>query len=118
MCIRDSATTWADKTLGTWIESQANISSLTGAMPRRKVWIQSKDGLSPNGDEAVLDSVRRDNGLNANPDQSTVGYSICNGGDPSGGTYLGHGVNEGSFEGWYNSSNSAADCQGYTTWVR
>ena len=45
------ATTWADKTLGTWIESQANISSLTGAMPRRKVWIQSKDGLSPNGDE-------------------------------------------------------------------
>lgn len=111
-------TTWADKDLGIWIESQANISSLTGSMPRRKVWIQSKDGLSPNGDTAVVDAVSRDNGLNANPDQSTLGYAMCNGGDPSGGTYLGHGVNEGSFEGWYNSSNTAADCQGYTTWVR
>ena len=112
------ATTWADKDLGTWIESQANIGSLTGTMARRKVWIQSRDGLSSNGDTAVLDAVSRDNNLNANEDQSTVGYAICNSGDPSEGTYLGHGVNEGSFEGWYNSGNTAADCQGYTTWVR
>ncbi len=112
------ATTWADKDLGTWIESQANITSLTGTMVRRKVWIQANDGLSPNGDEAVMDAVSRDSGLNANEDQSTVGYAICNSGDPSLGTYLGHGVNEGSFEGWYTSSNSASDCQGYTTWVR
>ena len=115
------ATTWVDKDLGVWIESQANVTALSGSgssMPRRKVWIQSKDGLSPNGDEAVVDAVSRDSGLNANEDQSTVGYAICNSGDPSGGTYLGHGVNEGSFEGWYNSSNNAADCQGYTTWVR
>jgi hypothetical protein len=112
------ATTWADKDLGTWIESQANITSLAGTMVRRKVWIQANDGLSSNGDEAVMDAVSRDSGLNANEDQSTVGYAICNSGDPSLGTYLGHGVNEGSFEGWYTSSNSSADCQGYTTWVR
>ena len=111
-------TTWADKSLGTWIESQANISSTNGTMERRKVWIQSSGGLASNGDTAVLDSVLRDNGLNANADQSTVGYSICNGGDPSGGTYLGHGTSEGSFEGWYKADNTRASCQGYTTWVR
>ncbi|AOV59892.1 hypothetical protein N231010_193 [Synechococcus phage S-CAM4] len=116
--LNGGAQTWANKDLGTWIETQAAISATTGSMARRKVWIQSGVGLTATGDTAVLDGVKKDSSLNANANQSTVGYSINNSGDNSGGTYLGHGTSEGSYEGWYSSAGSADNCQGYTTWIR
>ena len=68
----------------------------------------------------ILDSVRKDVGLNANSNQSTIGAAgvLSSNGDPSGGTFLGHGSTEGSYEGWYVSGQSGLDSQGYTTWVK
>jgi hypothetical protein len=64
-----------------------------------------------------LDGVAMDISYNANSNQSTVGIVATNTTDPSDGTYVGHGTSEGPYEGWYDTSG-AADCQGYTSWVR
>ena len=71
----------------------------------------------------VLDGIRADyvnGGFTANNNQTTIGGVGVQGatGDPTTGCYLGHGVDEGQYEGWYNSSNTAGNCQGYTTWVK
>ena len=66
----------------------------------------------------MVDSVRRDSGLNANANQSTLGASCNNDGDPGNGCHIGHGATEGSHEGWYDGNSQNYDCQGYTTWIR
>ncbi|GAB5387539.1 MAG: hypothetical protein Alpg2KO_05070 [Alphaproteobacteria bacterium] len=75
-----------------------------------------------------LDTVEHDNGFNANSNQSTLGASCGNAsdGDPSGGTFVGHGVTEGSFEGayrWTGGSQGSGsfiqvDGSDYSSWVR
>ena len=67
---------------------------------------------------AIVDSVRKDSGLNANSNQTTIGGAGCQTGDVSGGCHIGHGASEGYCEGWYQNGGAAQDCQGYTTWVR
>ena len=70
------------------------------------------------------DGVAMDSGLNANSNQTTIGMFAANGtADPSNGCYIGHGSNEGNYEGWYTGGVDSADaggenCQGYSTWVR
>ena len=123
--------TWnsALSNLGTWVQaewtlSQSGVQRLTEIAPRVSVAITSSGGgLSPNAQYFVLDGIKADNdngGFNANVNQTTVGGVGVQGnsGDPSTGCYLGHGTSEGNYEGWYNSSNSSRNCQGYTTWVR
>ena len=70
----------------------------------------------------VLDGVRKDSSYNANENQSTVGGAGVNksSGDPSEGTYFGHGLAEGakSVEGAYEANAAAKDSHGYITWIR
>jgi hypothetical protein len=74
----------------------------------------------------VLDANKVDRlngGYTSNANQCTIGGAGVQGssGDPTTGCYLGHGSGEStsnSFEGWYDAYDSAADCQGYSTWVR
>lgn len=69
-----------------------------------------------------LDSVAFDNGYNANSNQATIGASCgaAPDGDPSGGTYVGHGTTEGSYEGFYRwgSSYTSYDASQYASWIR
>jgi hypothetical protein len=114
---------------GTWISvqwtlNQTGSSRLIEVRPRSVVSIGGNSSLSSGAAFFVLDGVQRDfvadGSFNANASQSTLGGVGVTGstGDPNSGCYLGHGAAEGSFEGWYDGSNSALDCQGYTTWVR
>lgn len=127
----NNSTSWnsALSNLGTWVQaewtlSQSGVQRLTEITPRVSVAITSSGGgLSPNAGYFVLDGIKADSdngGFNANVNQTTVGgVGVAgNSGDPSTGCYLGHGTSEGNYEGWYNSSNSSANSQGYTTWVR
>ena len=71
----------------------------------------------------VLDSVKADRvngGYTSNSNQITIGGAAVGGnsGDPTTGTYIGHGTSEGNHEGWYHIDGGAYDCVGYTTWVR
>ena len=79
--------------------------------------------VSTNAAWYVLDSNKVDRlngGYSSNTNQCTIGGAGVTGssGDPTTGCYLGHGASEGSFEGWYDAYESAADAQGYSTWVR
>lgn len=114
---------------GTWVQAQWTLNStgqsrLTEVRPRSVVNISGNNSLSSSAAFFVLDGVQRDfvadSSFNANANQSTIGGVGVQGssGDPNTGCYLGHGNTEGSYEGWYDASNAAADCQGYTTWVR
>ena len=99
------------KQLGALIHS----SSVT---PRNQVSIIGE--LSGSAQYFCGDGIRRDNengGFNANSNQTTVGGVGVrqSSGDPSSGCYLGHGSNEGNYEGWYNNGGNA-NSQGYTTW--
>ena len=118
--------TWPSN-LGVSIECQWACESYTQIVNKAYVTIQiTSDGSGfPSGATYfIMDAIRMDyvaNGVfDANPNQSTIGWAAVTNanGDPVGGTYLGHGASEGSFEGWYNAANSNADCQGWTTWVR
>lgn len=113
---------------GTTIDCRWNLTT-TGfnryleVIPRASVTVTGTGSLSSSAAFFVLDGIRADyatGGFTANSNQTTVGAVGVQGasGDPTTGCYLGHGNTEGQFEGWYNSSNTAADCQGYTTWVR
>ena len=115
--------TWSN--LGTyinceWIVNGGGADRLVDVQPRSRITITGNSGLSGSAAYFTPDGVQRDAGFNANANQSTIGGVGTQGqyGDPSSGCYLGHGTGEGSFEGWYDGGNSAADCQGYTTWVK
>jgi len=107
-----------------WLVCGGGKQRLLDVQPRSVVNISGNSSLSGSAAYFAVDGVQKDyhadNSYNANANQSTVGGVGTQGqyGDPNSGTYLGHGSTEGSYEGWYNSSNSVTDCQGYTTWVR
>ena len=118
--------TWPSN-LGVSIECQWACESYTQIVNKAYVSVQitsDGSGLPPGATYFIMDAIRMDyvaNGVfDANPNQSTIGWAAVTNanGDPVGGTYLGHGSGEGSFEGWYNAANAASDCQGWTTWVR
>ncbi len=68
----------------------------------------------------VLGCEEKDAGNNANSNQNTTGICIVSGasGDPSTGTYFGHGSKEGSFEGFYNKACQSLDSDHYASFVR
>ena len=115
----NGSTSWTGNR-GTTIEATWNTNSLTSVTPRNQVAVIGE--LSSSAAYFCGDGIRRDNengGFNANSNQTTVGGVgvRLSSGDPSTGCYLGHGSNEGNYEGWYNNSGNA-NSQGYTTWVR
>lgn len=103
-----------------WALSTSGSARLTQKVARGSVTIGGNGTVAPNANYFVLDAVQNDAGFNANQNQSTIGAAgvYSSSGDPSDGCYLGHGISEGSYEGWYNTDSSVSDCQGYTTWVR
>ena len=116
--------------LGTWVQAEWLVGGkgadrLTEIHIRNEVSVSSSGGgLSPNARFFSVDGIKQDlnydGSFNANSNQTTIGGVGTNstGGDPDGGCYLGHGSSEGSYEGWYDGSNSVSDSQGYTTWVK
>jgi len=111
--------------LGTYVTAEWNLtttgsSRFTEKVARGSVTIGGNGTVAPAANYFVLDAVRNNVGFNANQNQSTIGAAGVQSasGDPWEGCYLGHGITEGSWEGWYNTNSSANDSQGYTTWVR
>lgn len=106
-----------------WTLGSSGVGRLTNPVPRGSVTVNGD--LSSLAAYFVLDGIKADRiagGFSANTDQTTVGGVGVQGsnGDPTSGCYLGHGQGEGSTwaEGWYNGSNNAFNCAGYTTWVK
>lgn len=111
--------------LGTYVTAEWNLSTTgssryTEKVARGNVTIGGNGTVAPAASYFVLDAVRNDANFDANPNQSTIGAAglYASSGDPSDGCYLGHGITEGSWEGWYDTNSSVNDSQGYTTWVR
>jgi hypothetical protein len=104
----------------TWSLTTTGSSRFTEKVPRANVTIGGNSTVASAAAYFVLDAVRNDIGYDANVNQSTVGAAgvASSTGDPSEGCYLGHGISEGSYEGWYNTNSTVFDTQGYTTWVR
>ncbi len=106
-----------------WDLTTSGFNRYTEVIPRASVTITGTGSLSSSAAYFVLDGIRADyinGGFSANNNQTTIGGVGVQGatGDPTTGCYLGHGTDEGQYEGWYNSANTAANCQGYTTWVK
>jgi hypothetical protein len=105
-----------------WNLESKGTSRLSEVQPRANITVYGS--LSSSAAYFSIDGVKKDRedggSYTANSNQSTVGGVGTQGasGDPTTGCYLGHGSGEGSWEGWYDAGNAAADCQGYTTWVR
>ena len=120
----DGTKTWdgdqGNTITATWNLSTTGDSRFTEIVPVANVTFGGNTTRHANVAYMVLDAVRNDISFNANSNQSTVGAAgvYSSNGDPSNGTYLGHGSTEGSYEGWYVSGGSHADSQGYTTWVK
>jgi hypothetical protein len=111
--------------LGTYVTAEWNLtttgsSRYTEKVVRGNVTIGGNGTVAPAAGYFVLDAVQNDASFNANTNQSTIGAAgvAASTGDPSDGCYLGHGISEGSWEGWYDTNSSVNDSQGYTTWVR
>jgi hypothetical protein len=111
--------------LGTYVTAEWNLtttgsSRYTEKVARGNVTIGGNGTVAPAAGYFVLDAVRNNVGFNANQNQSTIGGAGVQSatGDPWEGCYLGHGISEGSWEGWYDTNSSVNDSQGYTTWVR
>lgn len=111
---------------GTYVIAQWNATSLTQTVARANVTITGNSSLPSNAAYFVGDAIRadylHDGAITANADQCTIGAAgvTASAGNPDGGCYMGHGATEssGSYEGWYDSSISRNDCQGYTSWIR
>jgi hypothetical protein len=103
-----------------WTLTTTGNSRFTEKVARTNVTVGGNGTIAPLAAFFVLDAVRNDAGFDANVNQSTVGGAglADSSGDPSLGCYLGHGITEGSYEGWYNTNETVFDTQGYTTWVR
>ena len=122
----NGSTTYASP--GTTIDCRWNLTTTgfnryTEVVARASVTVTGTGSLSTNAAYFVLDGIRADyvnGGFTANNNQITIGGVGVQGatGDPTTGCYLGHGTDEGQYEGWYNSANTNANCQGYTTWVK
>ena len=116
----DGSTSFSGATQGTTLEVTWNASSLTTVVPRSEVDVIGDlhgNALYFHGDGVALDAS-----LDSSAQQSTIGGvgATQATGDVSNGNYMGHGSDEisASCEGWYDSSGSAMNSQGYTTWVR
>lgn len=109
-----------DHIIAEWSLTTTGTERLTEIVPRANVTLSGNSTISPSAAYFILDAVQNDIDFNANSQQSTLGAAgVANAnGDPSNGCYLGHGLSEGSFEGWYDGSNVRRDTQGYTTWVK
>jgi hypothetical protein len=124
----NNTTSYAAASRGTWVEatwplSTTGVARYSQVVPRSSVTVGGNNSLSSLAAFFVLDGILVDfqqGGFTANANQITIGGVGVSGssGDPTTGCYLGHGNSEGSFEGWYDAANAAADSQGYTTWVR
>jgi hypothetical protein len=114
---------------GTFVDARFSLST-TGTSRYTEVKTLGQVTITGNGSVSslsaywVLDGIRADfnNGgsVNANANQTTIGMVgvASSSGSPEGGCYFGHGSAEGNFEGWYNGSNDARNCQGWATWVK
>ena len=116
----DGSTSFSGATQGTTLEVTWNASSLMTVVPRSEVDVIGDlhgNALYFHGDGVALDAS-----LDSDAQQSTIGGvgATQATGDVSNGNYMGHGSDEisASCEGWYDSSGSAMNSQGYTTWVR
>jgi len=121
--------TYSYTNLGTYLSVWFKLNTVGTAryseiVPRANIYVAGNSTLMSSAAYFIMDGVRADyNGdatFNANASQSTIGVigTATATGDPYAGTYFGHGTTEGSWEGWYDGSNTAADCQGYTSWCR
>ena len=102
-----------------------SASSLTTVVPRSSVTVGGNFGISTLAAYFTGDGIRVDynnGGFNANANQTTIGGVGTQGssGDPATGCYMGHGTSGTTQygEGWYRASGTAADSQGYATWVK
>jgi len=101
-----------------------SASSLYTVVPRSSVTIGGNFGIYSNANYFTGDGIYADyinGGFNANVNQTTIGGVGVNGsnGDPYSGCYMGHGSNETAYgEGWYRAAGTAANSQGYATWVK
>jgi len=132
----DNLGSWAK---GIWGLTTTGSSRLLEVRPRRHVFVTGNTygsntqrngylgtlAISASAPWWILDAIKGDRntgGYDANANQTTIGAAGVQSsvGNPTSGTYMGHGSGEGSgsYEGWYNGIDSASDCQGYTTWVR
>jgi hypothetical protein len=115
--------TYSFTNLGTYGNVQWNVTSRDTVTTLANVSFSGNSSIYSNSGYWCIDGVYKDyvnGGFAANPNQTTIGAVgvAAPDGDPDSGCYWGHGTSEGNYEGWYNSSGSAADCQGYTTWLR
>jgi hypothetical protein len=111
-----------------WTLSSSGSSRFTESTPHSSLDVKETSGMGFSSDSNyyVLDAVAADSndGYDCNNNQCTVGAAGVknkdgNGvPDPGDGTFTGHGEDEGSYEGWYASSASGTNSQGYVTWVR
>ena len=116
--------TYSWSNLGTYINCQFNASGWANVVTLANVSISGTSSVyTQNSGYWTVDGIQADynnGGFAANPNQTTIGMVgvAASDGDPDSGCYMGHGNTEGHYEGWYDSGGGAADCQGYTTWVR
>jgi len=111
---------------GVWIwdiRQDVTGSARLTAVTRREQSVRAYGSTQSSSNYFILDSVKADRlngGYTSNSNQITVGAAATAGssGDPTTGTYIGHGATEGAYEGWYHIDGNAYDCVGYTTWVR
>lgn len=114
---------------GTWVKAVWSVNPVAGAVRETQVLPLSSvaitGDLDPRAAFFVLDGIKADieaSGTSANNNQTTIGGVgvASSNGDPSNGCYLGHGNTEATdaCEGWYDSTASALNSQGYTTWVK
>ena len=80
-------------------------------------------GYSASSNYFIIDAVYMDyitGGFGANANQATIGGAavVSSSGDPDLGTLIGHGISEGSYEGWYDNAVGPRDSRGYTTWFK
>ncbi len=120
-----NSTAWGNYIDVRWFLSRSGAPRLYEVQPRSAVTIGGSSSLASGAAYFILDCIKvnrlTSGGYDANADQVTIGAAAVTSstGDPSAGTYLGHGSGEGSTagEGWYDSSNTAYNCRSYTTWV-
>ena len=116
--------TYSFTSRGTYVDCQFNTSSLSTIVPRASVSITGNGDVYGTANYWCVDGIRADynadGSIGANSNQTTIGMVGVNAssGDPTSGCYYGHGTSEGNYEGWYDAGGNAADCQGWTTWVR
>ena len=103
-----------------WPLNSKGSDRLLEIVPRAYVTITGTD--YPGANYFILDAIKQDRvngGYTANANQTTIGAAGVGDatGDPTAGTYTGHGATEGAGEGWYNTTTNN-DAQGYATWVK